>query len=154
VWLEEFYHRRPHSSLGGKSPLEAWQAGIGEVRIGTPEAITEAFLHSAERKVDHTGCISFRGQLYSVGVEHADRKVLLRYDPSDLGRIDAFHKGERVAEAKPIEVAVQSRSREPERAPETEKVSFDELMAMQQQRRFKRRLGAISFCNLEGERDV
>ncbi len=154
VWLEEFYHRRPHSSLGGKSPLEAWQAGIGEVRIGTPEAITEAFLHSAERKVDHTGCISFRGQLYSVGVEHADRKVLLRYDPSDLGRIDAFHKGERVAEAKPIEVAVQSRSREPVCAPETEKVSFDELMARQQQRRFKRRLGAISFCNLEGERDV
>jgi len=27
-------------------------------------------------------------------------------------------------------------------------------MARQQQRRFKRRLGAISFCNLEGERDV
>jgi putative transposase len=155
VWLEKFYHRRPHSSLGGKSPLEAWQAGIGEMRIGTPEAITEVFLHSAERKVDHTGCISFQGRLYSIGVESADRKVLLRYNPpSDLSRTDAFHKGERVAEAKPIKVAVQSRSREPARAPETEKVSFDELMARQQRRRFQRRLGAIPFSNLEGERDV
>ena len=76
--------------------------------------------------------------------------MLLRYDPSDLSRVDAFHKGERVAESKPIEVAVQSRSHEPARALETEKVSFDELMARQRQRR----LGAVSFFSLEGERDV
>jgi len=154
VWLEEFCHRRPHSSLDGKSPLQAWQAGIGEVRIETPEAITEAFLHSAERKVDHTGCVSFKGGLYSVGVDYAGKRVLLRYDPADLSRADAFYGGERVAEAKPMKVSVQNRGPEPALAAEAEKVSFDELIAREQQRRLKRRLGAISFCDLEGERDV
>lgn len=154
VWLEEFYHKRPHSSLDGKSPLEVWQAGIGEVRIETPEAITAAFLHSAKRKVDHTGCISFRGCLYSVGAKYANKKVSLRYDPSDLSRIDVLYDGEHVAETKPIEIAVEDSSHEPEHAPEAEKVSFDELLARQQQVSSKRRLEAISFYSLESERDV
>ncbi len=150
-WLDEFYHRRRHSSLEGKTPLDAWQAGIKDVRAATPEEITAAFLHSAERKVDHTGCFSYQGRLYAAGVEYAGKKVLLRFDPADLGSIAVFYKGEHVAEAKPAMTSVQSPSQAPEPDAKTGKVGFDELMVRQKERRLKRRLGAISFSTLEDE---
>lgn len=150
-WLEEFYHRRPHSSLEGKAPLDAWQAGIKDVRTATPEEITTAFLHSAERKVDHTGCFSLNGRLYFAGVEYAGKKVLLRFDPADLGSIAVFYKGELVTEAGPAMTSVQSNSQAPEPSASAGKVSFDELMVRQKERRLKRRLGAISFSALEDE---
>ena len=150
-WLEEFYHRRPHSSLEGKTPLDAWQAGIRDVRTVTPAEITAAFLHSAERKVDHTGCFSYNGRLYASGVEYAGKRVLLRFDPADLGSMAVFYKGEHVAEAKLATTSVQSHSQSPEPDLKVGKVGFDELMVRQKERRLKRRLGAISFSTLEDE---
>ncbi len=92
AWVEEFYHNRPHSSLDGKSPLEVYRSSIKNIRTETYEAITEAFKHSAERKVDHTGCFSFEGQTFRCGVDHAGKRVLLRYDPSDLSSVEVFYK--------------------------------------------------------------
>jgi putative transposase len=152
AWVEEFYHNRPHSSLDGKSPLEVYRSSIKNIRTETYEAITEAFKHSAERKVDHTGCFSFEGQTFRCGVDHAGKRVLLRYDPSDLSSVEVFYKNERVGIATPIKVCVQGGSDKQTSGPDS--VSFDKLMVERQQQSLERRLGAISFSGLEEDKDV
>ena len=152
AWVEEFYHNRPHSSLDGKSPLEVYRSSIKNIRTETYEAITEAFKHSAERKVDHTGCFSFEGQTFRCGVDHAGKRVLLRYDPSDLSSVEVFYKNERIGIATPIKVCVQGGNDKQTSGPDS--VSFDKLMVERQQQSLERRLGAISFSGLEEDKDV
>jgi len=118
----------------------------------TYEAITEAFKHSAERKVDHTGCFSFEGQAFRCGVDYAGKRVLLRYDPSDLSSVEVFYKNERVGIATPIKVSVQGGN--DRQTSEPNSVSFDKLMMERQRQSLERRLGAISFSGLEEDKDV
>ncbi len=84
VWLTECYQHKPHSALkDNRSPYEAFASDPHPIRYMDPKEIHEAFLHREERKVDKTGCISFQGKSYEVGLSYLGMKVTVLYDPAD-----------------------------------------------------------------------
>jgi hypothetical protein len=92
IWLDEYYHKGPHSALGGISPATAFGTDTRPLRFASAEQLRDAFLHSVARKVDKAGCVSFQGCLYEVGVAYIGRKVELRYDPSWTDEVEVIHE--------------------------------------------------------------
>lgn len=88
IWLDECYQHQPHRSLTkGQTPAGAYQADPHPVRFVDPKEVHAAFLHREERLVDKTGCISFYGKPYEVGLSFLGMKVEVIYDPMDLSVI-------------------------------------------------------------------
>ena len=88
VWLDECYQHQPHRSLKkGHSPASAYQSDPHPVRFVDPKEVHAAFLHREERRVDKTGCISFYGKPYEVGLSFLGMKVEVIYDPMDTSVI-------------------------------------------------------------------
>jgi hypothetical protein len=67
VWLTECYHSKEHSGINA-TPESAYKSSKTPLRFLTAETVARAFLHSEKRKVDKSGCISFRSRKYEVGV--------------------------------------------------------------------------------------
>ena len=91
IWVDEYYHKNPHSALGGVSPATAFGTDTRPLKFASAEQLRDAFLHTETRKVDKTGCISFSGQLYEVGLAYIGRKVEIRFDPSWTEEIEVIH---------------------------------------------------------------
>lgn len=75
------------------SPETAYRSDRSPLRFVEPEILTNAFLHSEERKVDKSGCISFMGKKYEVGLLFIGRKVQLVYDPADITELTIEYEG-------------------------------------------------------------
>jgi len=90
VWLSESYLNRVHSALG-VTPLAAYKASKAALDFPAPEALAAAFLHYEDRKVDKSGCVSFEGQKYEVGVTFIGQRVGIVYDPADTRKITIQH---------------------------------------------------------------
>jgi hypothetical protein len=56
------------------------------------QKLRDAFLHSEERDVDKTGCISLNGSKYEVGLSLMGRRVEALYDPSWSCEVEIRHK--------------------------------------------------------------
>ena len=95
VFLEEYYHKKPHEgiaeyyeSLGaavpenGITPLQEWNRDTRPLNFLDTSVVSEAFLHHEERKVDKGACISFRGKRYETRPELIGYKVGIAYDPA------------------------------------------------------------------------
>ena len=94
AWLSECYQNKPHSALGEKmSPEMAFRSDRKTLRFVEPEVLADAFLHCEERKVDKSGCISFMGKKYEVGLLFIGRTVQVVYDPSDLTELTIEYDG-------------------------------------------------------------
>lgn len=87
IWLAEFYQNKPHAALGGKTPLAVFNADPTSLKFVSAEIVSNAFLHFEERKVDKTGCISFSGKKYEVGLKYMGFTVGVVYDPLDINEI-------------------------------------------------------------------
>ena len=84
VWLAECYQTQPHSAVPDAPHPEAAYRGDAEpLRFVDIETLTAAFQRVEPRKVDKTGCISFSGQQYEVGVTWVGQTVDVVYDPTD-----------------------------------------------------------------------
>jgi hypothetical protein len=69
VWLSECYQHKSHSALPeGASPEAAYRSDRMPLRFADPETLANAFLHCETCKVDKSGCISFMGKKYEVGL--------------------------------------------------------------------------------------
>ena len=97
AWAEAVANRRVHAETH-QTPIERFETG-GPHRQADPERLREAFRWSVTRKVTRTATVALEGNQYSVDPSLVGRRVELRYDPEDLGRIDIFY------EAKPAGVA-------------------------------------------------
>ncbi len=76
--------RKPHSALkDNMSPEAAFRLDKEPLRFLDPQIITDAFLHSEERRVDKTSCISFQGAKYEVGLLYVGLKAEVIFDPAD-----------------------------------------------------------------------
>jgi len=82
IWLNDYYHKNAHSALSGVSPATAFGMDTRPLRFAPAQQLRDAFLHTQTRKVDKTGCISFNGCQYEVGVAYMGCKVEIRFDPS------------------------------------------------------------------------
>ena len=94
IYLEEYYHNRPHDgireyyeSLGspvpenGITPLAEWNRDSRALVFLDTSVVAEAFLHHEERKVDKGACISFQGRKYEAKTSLIGRTVSIAYDP-------------------------------------------------------------------------
>jgi transposase InsO family protein len=92
IWIEEYYHLRPHSGLGGISPATAFGTDSRPLNYVSAEKLRDAFLYTEQRKTDKTGCVSFKGDLYEVGLAYIGRNVTIRFDPSWTEEIEVLHE--------------------------------------------------------------
>jgi len=94
VWLSECHQNKPHTALGeATSPQMAYQKDTKSLRFVDSQTLANAFLHSEDRKVDKTGCISFMGKKYEVGLLFMGRKIQVVYDPADITEITIEAEG-------------------------------------------------------------
>ena len=94
AWLSECHQNKPHSALGETtSPEAAYRSDRLALRFVEPEILTNAFLHSEDRKVDKSGCISFMGKKYEVGLLFIGGKVQVVYDPADITEMTIEYEG-------------------------------------------------------------
>jgi transposase InsO family protein len=93
IWLEEYYHKNPHSGLGGISPATSFASDTRPLRFVPEEKLRSAFLRTEQRKVDKVGCISFCGQAYEVGLAYIGMGVQIRYDPTWADEVEILFEG-------------------------------------------------------------
>jgi transposase InsO family protein len=104
VWLDGYYHKNPHSGLGGITPAAAFGTDARPLRFAPAETLRDAFLHSESRKVDKTGCVSFNGHLYEAGLAYVGCKVEIRFDPTWTEEIEVVHGGAEPFAAKKLAI--------------------------------------------------
>ena len=94
VWLAECYHNKEHSGIGTE-PEIAYKSSKTPLRVLPAETVAKAFLRSENRKVDKSGCISFKAKKYEVGVTYIGRRVDIVYDPADTSvlTVEDNHSG-------------------------------------------------------------
>jgi len=93
VWLQECYHTRKHKGLDDVSPESAYKNSRAPLQFVPPETVASAFLRVEQRKVDKSGCISFGGKRYEVGILLIGRTVDVVYDANDTETLTVEHGG-------------------------------------------------------------
>ena len=83
AWIEQVYHRTPHSGLGGLTPLARYQQDLPRIRaLGQRAAQLDAlFHHRLSRFVRKDGTVSYGGNRFEVPYELAGKTVHLVVDP-------------------------------------------------------------------------
>ncbi|MDP6736449.1 MAG: DDE-type integrase/transposase/recombinase [Nitrospinaceae bacterium] len=92
-WLEQDYHRRPHSALQGKSPAERFHAENTQLRfVEENKKLDQHFLKTIQRKVRQDCTISINNELWEVPVILRGQSIQLRLDPQGNSPIEIWHK--------------------------------------------------------------
>jgi transposase InsO family protein len=151
IWLDEGYNGKPHSSLKGMPPSQAYASHPKKVRFATPEECRDAFLWEDSRKVDNTGCFKLQGIEYEAGIEYIGKKVDVRYDPFDLNPLEIWYSGEYKKTVSPLKIG--------EYCPKVERVAairtathsrLLKIYAAENEKRQKRQTGALTFRSMKG----
>jgi putative transposase len=109
AWLSECHQNKPHAALAeNQTPETAYRSDTKALRFVDPELLAASFLHAEDRKVDKSGCISFMGRKYEVGLLFIGRTVQVVYDPADITEVTIEHDGH--APWKAREMAIGERS--------------------------------------------
>jgi len=84
-WLDEDYHKKPHSALNGLTPLDFFVSQVYRIKLCTdPVQTEEKFLLRIKRKVTHDGTFPINKILYETDIKFAGSRVEIRYDPQWL----------------------------------------------------------------------
>jgi transposase InsO family protein len=86
VWLAECYHNKEHAGIGN-TPEIAYTSSKTPLRFLPADTVAKAFLRLEQRKVDKSGCISFKGKKYEAGLVYIGRTVDIVYDPADINTL-------------------------------------------------------------------
>lgn len=156
VWLGECYQNKSHSALtSGISPETAYRNDAKAIRYVEPEEVTRAFFHVEERKVDKTGCISFCGKKYEVGLAFLGATVDVVYDPADITELTIEKDGHTPFFVK--ELVIGERAGKRPQLPEClkrQETDHSRLLAAatkQQKSRKEQILPAISYRSVKGD---
>ncbi len=76
-----------------------------------PETLASAFMHCEERKVDKSGCISFEGRKYEVGLNFIGCKVSVIYDPTDTSELTIEYESHEPFRVRQMVIGEQSGKR-------------------------------------------
>ena len=92
AWVETHYNGAIHSAHGS-TPIRRWIEGARRLRtINVPEA-DELFLFETERTVKKDGTISLDARRFETDSALVGERVLVRYEPIALTRIDVWFEG-------------------------------------------------------------
>ena len=150
IWLDEGYNNKPHSSIKGSTPMNAYSADPKKVRFATPEECHDAFLWEDTRKVDNTGCCKLNGIEYEAGLEYIGKKVDIRYDPFDMNSVEIWYSGEHRRTAEPLKIG--EFCGKTEKMQTSVKATHSRLLKVYEEENAKRRkqhMGALSFRSMK-----
>jgi putative transposase len=103
AWLDERYHRTPHSETG-EPPVERWQRLLAStvVRRVDPVLLDEVLRLRARRTVHaKTSTIEVAGVRFVVDTALRRRRVDVLFDPHDLSSVLVYFDGRRIQRAQP-----------------------------------------------------
>ena len=152
IWLYELYHNKPHSALGGKTPLTVFKQDKKDLRWASKEQLDFAFVFTEPRLVDKTGCLSFRSIFWEAGQDLIGMKVDVAFRPDNPDEIEIFHEGFEPRKIKPLVIKEYSapRKRLAVVKSETPKTSRElDAAARQYQKHKDLTQTAISYKSLE-----
>ncbi len=158
VWLGDGYNAAAHEALDGRTPQAVFAADPQPIRPVEQQALHDAFLREETRKVDHTGCVKFRGTLVEIGAQYARRRITLRYAelPEGPDEVTAYDGDHRIGPVHALEwnrpFTPSDPVAAPSPAPSTRSRYLDALTRKGEKRRQAQ--GGIRFRQLEGPRDV
>lgn len=117
IWLEEYYHNKPHEGIAeyykslcspvpvsGISPLQEWNRDSHPLVFLDAGVVGNAFLHHEEREVDKGGCIRVDGRMYETSTALIGAKVGISYDPLKPELITVSYDGIKPFLAKPLQI--------------------------------------------------
>ena len=162
IYLDEYYHKDPHSGIAeyyqsigasvpaeGITPEQEWNRDSRALKFLDAGLIGEAFLHHEKRKVDKGACISFRGKKYETKASLIGFTIEIAYDPSSPEIITVSYPGIEPFQATPLTIGeycdqkpalpVSMKTMEPETS------RFLDALEKQHKEAVKRRADAISF---------
>ncbi len=121
AWVEQVYHRQPHSALGNQTPLLRYQQDLPRIRLLGPLAaqLDELFWHRVARHVRRDGTVSYQNRRFEVPYELTGQTVMLVVDPNagTVVRIES-QKGEPLGAAAALDVVANSTRRRRRAQPE------------------------------------
>lgn len=83
-WLEEDYHRKPHSSLD-MTPQDMYLSQVSRIRmLDDPASLDPLFLKREYRKVKHDATISVNSVLYEVPPRFIGQRIEVRFDDDNV----------------------------------------------------------------------
>lgn len=168
IYLEEYYHQRPHDGIreyyeglqaqvpaGGITPEQEFNRDKRPLRFLDAGVVGEAFLHHEKRKVDKGACISFRGKRYETKPALIGFIVEISYDPSSPEILTVRHPGMEPFQAKPLKIGEYCDPRPAlpasMEAAEPETSRFLDALERQHEESMRRRADAISFGSYKKE---
>ena len=161
VWLEEGYMQKPHSSIGDKSPIQAYRENPKKIRFASSSDCRDLFLWEETRKVDKTGALKQGGNIYDVGVDLINKKVDVRFDPFDMSVVEIWHDGLFIRKAAPLVIseyvkkgALQNTGTgqtEPASTPAPARSRLLAAYEKMNEQRDRQKKGSISFAEMEKE---
>jgi transposase InsO family protein len=120
AWLDECYHKEPHSALEGLTPLERYRKDLIQIRPLGPFAsrLDELFLHRHERLVRKDGTVSYEGQRFEVPFDLIGKTVLLVVDPHKQKVLGVeTENGDSLGKATPLDQLANCRRKRRSAAP-------------------------------------
>lgn len=103
AWAETHYNGAVHSAHG-HTPLQRWVEGARGLRTINAEEADELFLFETERTVRKDGTFSLDARRFETDAALAGRRVLLRYEPISLSRVDVWFEGKFRGRASELDV--------------------------------------------------
>jgi putative transposase len=152
AWLHSEYNARVHSATG-----ETPDARLSHVHPDhpivwvSPQTLADAFLWTETRTVTAVATISIEGHDFQVAPELARRRITVRFDPYDLGRILVEYEGKShgIAEALGPLPAHSRQVRAPEppagHEPAPERTAFHDLLQRHDEGQRFQQAGRMSF---------
>ncbi|HTP51413.1 MAG TPA: helix-turn-helix domain-containing protein [Anaeromyxobacteraceae bacterium] len=147
AWLDERYHRTPHSETG-EPPLERWERLLPttEVRRPDPVLLDEVLRLRANRTVHaKTSCVEVCGVPFVVDTSLRKRRVQVLYDPNDLSGVLVYYDGRRIQRATPQIAGEPPVSAHPKTKAPTPSVDYLGLLRRDHERRRAQEVAAIRF---------
>ena len=155
AWLSECYQNKVHSALG-VTPETAFKSDSMPLNYPDEAILASAFLHCETRKVNKSGCISFMGKDYDVGILYAGQTVDVVYDPQNIAKVRIEPKSHEPFYAEPAKIGTHV-AKKPTRA-EIERIPTDSsrlLDAVRKTADERERRAVISYSiAMGGDEDV
>jgi len=148
AWLDTCYTKARHSGIG-TTPEIAYKSDSMPLRFIEQDLLARAFLHCESRKADKSGCISFGGKKYDLGIKYAVQTVDVVFDPANTEILTIEAQGDEPFTVRELQVGehVKSRPDRPEPSVKTDHSRLLDAVAKKYKANTVERRRAISYSS-------